>query len=97
LKINIAVILPAFSEELTIAGTIEVFHSELPDAQIVIINNNSKDATVKIARDTLTRLNVVGLVIDEFRQGKGNAIRRAFMDVDADIYYVVTAGFPAIR
>jgi glycosyltransferase involved in cell wall biosynthesis len=99
LKTNIAVLLPAFNEELTIAGTMEAFHSELPDAQLVVINNNSTDATAKIARDTLARLNAVGLVIDEARQGKGYAIRRAFIDVDAHIYVMADADltYPAAR
>jgi glycosyltransferase involved in cell wall biosynthesis len=99
MKINIVVLLPAFNEEHTIAETIEAFHRELPDAQIVVIDNNSKDATGSIARDTLRRLNAAGVVIDEFRQGKGNAIRRAFMDVDADIYVMADADltYPAAR
>lgn len=96
---NIAIILPAYNEELTIAGTIEAFYNQLPKARIVVVNNNSKDATAAIARDTLDRLGALGEVIDEFRQGKGNAMRRAFMDVDADIYVMSDADltYPAER
>jgi glycosyltransferase involved in cell wall biosynthesis len=40
-----------------------------------------------------------GLVINELRQGKGNAVRRAFLDVDADIYVLADADltYPAER
>lgn len=96
---TIALILPAYNEELTIAATIEAFFAELPQAQFIIINNNSKDATATIARQTLTRLGARGRVIDEFRQGKGFAVRRAFMDIDADVYVMADADctYPAER
>lgn len=96
---NIAIILPAYNEEVTIAETIEAFYNELPEARIVVVNNNSKDATAVIARDTLKRLDAHGGVLDEHRQGKGNAMRRAFTDVDADIFVMSDADltYPADR
>lgn len=96
---SIAVILPAYNEELTIADTIEAFHRELPNARIIVVNNNSTDNTVAIALDILKRLNANGEVINEYRQGKGNAIRRAFKEIDADIYVLSDADFtyPANR
>lgn len=74
---RIAVVLPAYNEAQTIAATIEAFHAELPQALIVVVNNNSQDDTRQIAADTLARLNADGRVINEPRQGKGNAMRRA--------------------
>jgi glycosyltransferase involved in cell wall biosynthesis len=96
---KIAIILPAFNEELTIAETVEAFHRACPDARVVVVNNNSADNTSDIARETMNRLNVAGEVIDEFRQGKGNAIRRAFMECDADVYVMADADctYPAGR
>jgi glycosyltransferase involved in cell wall biosynthesis len=96
---SIAVILPAYNEELTIRQTMQVFHEALPEAQIVVVNNNSTDATYQIAVQALTDLNCDGQVINEKRQGKGNAMRRAFIDVDADIYVLSDADmtYPAER
>ena len=96
---SIAVILPAYNEELTIAATIQAFHAQLPQARIVVVNNNSRDATHQIAADTLARLNIAGEVIDEPRQGKGNAVRRAFLDTEADAYVLADADltYPADR
>jgi len=96
---SVAIILPAYNEELTIAGTIEAFYRELPEAQLVVVDNNSSDSTFVIATDALKRLNARGLVIKEIRQGKGNAIRRAFLDVNADIYVMSDADmtYPAER
>lgn len=88
---RVAVILPAYNEELTIAQTVRAFHQALPTARIVVINNNSRDKTLEIARQTLAELGDPGEVITEHRQGKGNAMRRAFMEVDADVYVLADA------
>jgi cellulose synthase/poly-beta-1,6-N-acetylglucosamine synthase-like glycosyltransferase len=91
IELNIAVILPAFDEELTIADTIRAFNTALPHAGIFVINNNSSDRTAEVAKRTLNELGCRGEVINESRQGKGNALRRAFMSVDADIYVLADA------
>lgn len=97
--LKIAIILPAFNEELTIADTVEAFHRARPDARIVVVNNNSTDRTVALARETLKKLNADGEVIDEFRPGKSNAVRRAFLECDADVYVMADADctYPAGR
>ena len=82
----IALILPAYNEALTIAATMEAFHRALPGMRIIVVDNNSTDATQRIASETLQRLGAAGAVLSELRQGKGNAVRRAFLEVEADIY-----------
>ena len=96
---RIALILPAYNEESTIGGTIEAFHLALPNAEIVVINNNSKDRTRAVALKTLENTGASGRVIDEARQGKGNAVRRAFLSIDADVYVLADADltYPADR
>jgi glycosyltransferase involved in cell wall biosynthesis len=88
---QIAVILPAYNEEQTISATIESFHQSLPQASIWVINNRSSDATEQTAHNTLSSLPCKGGVINESRPGKGNAIRRAFLDINADIYILTDA------
>jgi len=96
---RIAVILPAYNEEQTIAATIEDFCHALPEAQIWVINNRSTDTTEVIAKSKLQQLTCQGGVINEPRPGKGNAVRRAFHDIDADIYVLADADmtYPAIH
>jgi glycosyltransferase involved in cell wall biosynthesis len=96
---TIAVILPAFNEELTIRDTILRFNAVLPAARIVVIDNNSSDRTRELAGQALQDAGAAGSVISEVRQGKGNALRRAFMEVDADIYVLADADmtYPAER
>lgn len=88
---EIALVLPAYNEEQTVAKTIEDFHRYLPDAEFIIVNNNSSDRTRAVAEEAMQRLGCRGSVIDEPRQGKGNAVRRAFHDVDARIYVLADA------
>jgi glycosyltransferase involved in cell wall biosynthesis len=77
---NIAIILPCYNEELTIASVVEGFKKNLPDAQIYVYDNNSTDSTAINAK-------IAGaVVVHEQRQGKGHVVRRMFSDIEADIY-----------
>ena len=90
-KDRIAVIVPARDDEITIVSMIEGFHASLPQAAIWVIDNASQDATASYARACMARLGCAGGVLTEPRPGKGNAVRRAFLEVDADIYLLVDA------
>jgi glycosyltransferase involved in cell wall biosynthesis len=96
---NVAVVLPAYNEELTIAGTIEDFVAHVPEAEIWVVNNRSSDATESVARNTLDKLGVKGGILNERRPGKGNAVRRAFLELNADVYILADADmtYPAER
>lgn len=98
-KPNIAVVLPAYNEELTIQATIEAFCRALPDAEIYVINNNSTDQTALKANEAFDLLRCNGCVVNEPRQGKGNALRRAFHHIDADVYLLSDADltYPSAR
>lgn len=88
---RIAIVLPAYNEELTVADTMADFNRELPNAAIWVVNNRSADATEQKANEALQRLGCKGGVINEERPGKGNAVRRALLDIDADIYILADA------
>lgn len=77
---RIAVLLPCYNEGLAIAGVIRSFQQALPEAQVYVIDNNSTDNTGEIARSAGVP------VIVEHHQGKGHAVRRAFAEIDADVY-----------
>ena len=77
---RIAVLLPCFNEEATIAKVIAGFRQALPGAAIYVYDNNSRDKTIARARKA-------GAVVrSERMQGKGHVVRRMFADIDADIY-----------
>ena len=80
---RIAVLVPCYNEEVTIAQVIEGFRAALPDAAIFVFDNNSIDATARIAREH------GAVLVPSLRQGKGNVVRHMFETVEADIYVLV--------
>ena len=48
---KIAVLLPAYNEEVTIQKVIADFQKALPNADIYVYDNNSKDKTNELARE----------------------------------------------
>ena len=77
---KIAVILPCYNEEIAISRTIAEFQTALPDAQMVVCDNNSTDKTAENARRAGAK------VILQKLPGKGHAMRRLFTSIEADIY-----------
>lgn len=80
---RIAVLIPCYDEELTIGQVIAEFKEHLPEAQIFVYDNNSRDHTVEIARAAGVN---VGF---EHRQGKGFVVQRMFREIDADVYVMI--------
>ncbi|MFV0250422.1 MAG: glycosyltransferase [Bacilli bacterium] len=80
---KIAVLIPCYNEEKTIKKVIEDYKLVLPDADIYVYDNNSKDNTAKIALES------GAIVTSEYRQGKGNVIRSMFRNIEADCYLMI--------
>lgn len=80
---KVAVLIPCYNEELTVEKTVSDFKRVLPNADIYVYNNNSKDRTKELA------LKAGAIVKDEYRQGKGAVVRSMFRDIDADVYIMV--------
>ena len=80
---RIAILIPCYNEELTIAKVVSDFRAELPDAEIYVFDNNSTDHTVDRAREAGAH------IAYERRQGKGFVVQSMFSQVDADIYVMV--------
>jgi len=79
-RARIAVLIPCYNEEAAISTVVRDFRAALPDAEVYVYDNNSKDRTVEVAREA------GAIVRTEPRQGKGNVVRRMFADIEADIY-----------
>lgn len=82
---KIAVLIPCYNEEMTIYKVVSDFRRVLPEAVVYVYDNNSKDRTVEEA------LRAGAVVRREYKQGKGNVIRRMFREIDAQCY-VMTDG-----
>ena len=80
---RIAVLIPCYNEEAAIAKVVDDFKMTLPNADVYVYDNNSKDKTAEVAH-------AAGAIVrTELRRGKGNVIRRMFADIEADIYLLV--------
>jgi len=88
---TIAIILPAYNEELTVVDTMKDFFGVCPDAEIFVIDSASKDRTYELAREAYQQIGCKGHVLRESRGGKGAAIRKAFMDIEAEVYVMADA------
>jgi|SRR5579859_94604 len=88
---RIAILIPCYNEELTIARVVRDFRAELPEAEIYVFDNNSTDRTVEEAREAGAH------IAYERRQGKGFVVQAMFYQVDADVYVMVDgdATYPA--
>ena len=82
---KIAAIIPCYNEELTIKQVICDIQKYCPKCEIYVFDNNSSDNSYNIAKETGAIVNKVSY------QGKGEVIRRAFADIDSDIYIMVDA------
>lgn len=80
---KIAVLIPCYNEELTVEKVVSDFKRELPEAEIYVYDNNSKDKTAELA------VKAGAILRKETMQGKGNVVRTMFRDVDADCYIMV--------
>ena len=86
-KLNLAAILPALNEEVSIKKTIIAIRRVYPSARILVVDNGSSDNTVAIAEK------LKATVIHEPQKGKGFAVRAAFsyLPTDTDVVFMADA------
>lgn len=81
--LSVAAIVPCFNEETAIATVVADLRRLVPGIVVYVYDNNSTDRTAQVAAQA------GAIVRREERRGKGNVIRRAFADIDADVYVMV--------
>jgi glycosyltransferase involved in cell wall biosynthesis len=81
--VSVAILIPCYNEALTIADVVGQMKIALPQAVVIVYDNNSTDGTADKAKAAGAK------VFNEPLQGKGNVVRRMFRDVDADFYILV--------
>jgi glycosyltransferase involved in cell wall biosynthesis len=83
---RVAVVIPCHDEAASIGEVVRKFRELLPQAEVLVIDNASRDETSAVAREAGAR------VISESRLGKGFALMAGFDAArDAD-YYVMVDG-----
>lgn len=80
---RIAAIVPCHNEEVTVATVVTDLRAAVPEMEIYVYDNCSTDRTAE-------RAAAAGAIVRrEDSPGKGNVVRRAFADIDADIYVMI--------
>ena len=80
---RVAAIIPCYNEERGIENVIRSLFKVDNNIEIYVCDNGSTDRTRELARDAGAH------VLREPRKGKGNAVRRLFRDVEADVYILI--------
>ena len=79
----IAAIVPCHNEAAAVGKVVADLQAAVPGITVYVYDNRSTDGTDVVARQA-------GAVVRyEERKGKGNVVRRAFSDIDADVYLLI--------
>jgi len=83
--VRVSFLIPAYNEAATIGEVLERIAGLDLDAQVIVVDDGSRDATAAIAEAA------GATVIRQTNQGKGAAIRRAILEADGDIAVIQDA------
>ena len=76
---RVAIVFPAYNEEANIADAVRDFRGVGEVDDVLVVDNNSRDATAERARQAGAR------VVCESRQGYGYALRRGLQEADGEL------------
>ncbi|MFR9752792.1 glycosyltransferase [Nocardia sp. 004] len=82
-ELRIAAVVPCRNEEATVAEVVADLQAAVPGIVVYVYDNLSTDQTMDRARAA------GGIVRREQAKGKGNVVRRAFADIEADVYVMI--------
>lgn len=81
--LDVVTIVPCYNEEATVGNVVRDLKAAVPGITVFVYDNNSTDRTAEVAR-------AAGAIVrTELRKGKGNVVRRAFADLDAEVYLLI--------
>src|SRR5205823_11601235 len=83
--VRVSFLIPAYNEEATIGEVLERIAALGLDAQVVVVDDGSRDRTAEIAEEH------GATVIRQANKGKGAAIRAAIQAIDGDIAVIQDA------
>ncbi len=83
---RVSVIIPCHDEAASIGAVVRSFREVLPGAEILVVDNASRDDTAAVAREAGAR------VVSESRLGKGYALLTGFELAGEADYYVMVDG-----
>jgi cellulose synthase/poly-beta-1,6-N-acetylglucosamine synthase-like glycosyltransferase len=91
---RVAVLVPAYNEELVIARTIRsVLKSDYPDIRVIVIDDGSLDRTFEVAREAFPKEIEAGrlMVLTKVNGGKAEALNHGLNQVDEEVFVGIDA------
>jgi len=85
---NLSVLVPFFNEEKTLFKSVSNLISANVSNEIILINDNSTDNSLKIAEELVAKNECVELINSDKNLGKGNAISLGLKKVNSDFVIV---------
>lgn len=85
-KNKVAITIPTFNEKDNIINIIEVIHSEIPSADILIVDDNSPDGTAKLVEDFIEKNHYISLLKRKKKDGLGKAYFAGFKHLISEGY-----------
>ncbi|HML04771.1 MAG TPA: glycosyltransferase family 2 protein [Methanobacterium sp.] len=82
---DVTFLIPAFNEEKSIEKPLKCIKENFPESKIIVVDNNSIDKTVHIARKYGAQ------VLYELKQGKGHAIKNGFSNIKSKYTVMIDA------
>ncbi|WP_336084811.1 glycosyltransferase [Nocardia sp. SSK8] len=82
-ELRIAAVVPCHNEEAAVAKVVTDLKAAVPGIVVYVYDNLSTDRTAECAREA------GAIVRFENTKGKGNVVRRAFADIEADVYLMI--------
>jgi hypothetical protein len=82
-SVRIAAIVPCHNEEMAVGKVVDELRAALPSMDVYVYDNCSTDETRARATEAGAHVRA------EDEKGKGNVVRRAFGDLDADVYLLI--------
>ena len=86
---HISIVIPAYNEELRLRPTLErvsdFVRREAWDAEIIVVDDGSRDQTADIVREYAQRNGIVRLVQNPGNRGKGYSVRNGVLNARGKI------------
>lgn len=94
---DLTVIIPTFNEEANIRNIVmavdAIFHEYSLNGQILVVDDNSSDATISIVRELKRQKENVEILIREKDHGLSQSVADGFSHTSSDVFIVIDADF----
>ena len=77
-RMRTVVVLPTFNERENVAGTLAAVRGAVPDADVLVVDDNSPDGTASVVEEVAADLGQIKLLRRPGKQGLGSAYREGF-------------------